>query len=264
MKIAIGFYGLVGGKIGKNGIGESLDPKEAFDFYSENVFDKKHSIDKFIHTWSVEHKEKLESLYKPINSIYQEQLKFPESRYHPEVIEFERKLSLKKLFFKSKFNLQLDNLKKNSFRAFSRWYSNKKVLDLIRSYEIENNFKYDFVLITRLDLGFFKKLDFNELDSKTFYAGYRNNVPNKKNNFKGDCKNEFSDLEFNDLWFISSSDNMNKFSKLFNEIFKYNISPHRSSYQHTTNFVKPKRIEYFLYRWFDFELIRRKFHEAIK
>ena len=118
------------------------------------------------------------------------------------------------------------------------------------------------VMITRLDLGFFKRVNFKELDVNNFYAGYRNNAPSIKNKFKGDYKNEYIGKQFSDLWFISNSDNMKKFSKLFDYINNYDISPHTSSYQHTVKYVKPIKIEYKFFRWFDYELIRRKVYDS--
>ena len=39
MRIAICFYGLVGSKIGKNGVGEILDPRIAYNHYKKHIFD---------------------------------------------------------------------------------------------------------------------------------------------------------------------------------------------------------------------------------
>lgn len=262
MRIAIGFYGLVGSKVNKNGIGEALDPSEAFKFYKKNIFKVNSNIDVFIHTWSHEQKNQLEKLYKPIKSLYQKQIPFISSKTHPEIDSFKKNNYLKKLFFPNRYQNQLNELKKSSFRAHSRWYSNKQVLNLINSHEKKQKLKYDFIMVTRLDVGFFKKLEFKSLDKNVFYAGYRNNAPNKSNNFKGDHNNEYLGKEFNDLWFISNSKNMNRLSKLFDNINNYKISPHISSYQHTIEFIKPEKIKYFLYRWFDYELIRRKFYDS--
>ena len=97
MRIAIGFYGLVGSKVNKNGIGEALNPSEAFKFYNKNILQVNSNIDVFIHTWSHDQKNQLEKLYKPIKSLYQKQLPFISSRNHPEIVFFKKNNNLKKL-----------------------------------------------------------------------------------------------------------------------------------------------------------------------
>ena len=52
MKVAICFYGLVGGKSKKFGKGEQLDPIEAHYFYKKNVFSQLSNYDIFIHSQS--------------------------------------------------------------------------------------------------------------------------------------------------------------------------------------------------------------------
>jgi len=51
---------------------------------------------------------------------------------------------------------------------------------------------------------------------------------------------------------------MDIFSKLYDHIEKYDVSPHRSSRQHVDAFVGKNKIRYTMFRWFDHELIRRK------
>ena len=267
MRIAICFYGLVGSRVNKNGEGEDLDPKVAYKYYKEFILNNaKDKIDIFIHTWSIDHKKELLKIYNPKLSVFEEQKQFKKSLLHPDIKKFKSIFNLKNLILKflfvKKYHSRLEMLKKQSFRAYSRWYSNKRVLELMNTYQSKEKIMYDCVMVTRLDIGFFKKINFHDLELSNFYAGYRNNAPNKKNNFKGDYENELSDKEFNDLWFISNSRDMIKFSKLFDLIENYNISPHKSSFQHVNKYVKPKKIEYLMYRWFDFELIRRKLYDS--
>ena len=45
---------------------------------------------------------------------------------------------------------------------FSRWYSAKMANELKRQHEEKNNFKYDFVMLTRLDLAYLVDFDFSK------------------------------------------------------------------------------------------------------
>jgi hypothetical protein len=266
MKIAICFYGLVGSKELKNGNGEALDPKIAYEFYKKHIFNKNDEIDIFIHSWSIEERDSLIGLYNPKKEIIENQILFPKSSEH---------LNLYGSSFKSKLRLFLFKFSKNngsanhivgkindSFRAYSRWYSSKKVLELKKEYEEEYNFVYDSVMITRLDVGFFTDLEFKNYDMQYFYASHRNDAPSKENNFIANKENHFKDTQFQDLWFFSNSKNMDKFSLLYDKIEEYGVSPHISSRQHVDKVIGKNKVKYTMYRWFDYELIRRKFFEA--
>ena len=61
-----------------------------------------------------------------------------------------------------------------------------------------------------------------------------------------------------DLWFFSNSQNMDKFGKLYDTISKYKESPHISSYQHVARCIGRRKIRYTMFRWFDYEIARRK------
>ena len=86
-------------------------------------------------------------------------------------------------------------------------YGLKKSVELMTEYEKKHNFTYDFVLLTRLDLLWLKELNFSLLDKNKFY------VPEwGKNNWITKCKN------YNEVlgcWYLSNSNNIKKFSKLY-------------------------------------------------
>ena len=52
----------------------------------------------------------------------------------------------------------------------SQGYTRKTAVRLALNYEIENNFEYDFILLTRFDLAWFKQFNFNQLDTSKVYA----------------------------------------------------------------------------------------------
>jgi hypothetical protein len=262
VKVALCFFGLVGGRVTKTGNGEDLDPTIAYEYYKKHLLDMNDQVDVFIHSWSYNSKDRLIELYKPKKACIENQID-----YQKEVKNFNNKFpayrsKLKLIFFKI-FNknayIKLINLKdKELFRAYSRWHSSKKSLDLKKEYENENGFKYDAVMITRLDVGFFSELVFDKYDMKYFYASHRNGAPRKSSNYKADYLNYDEGNTFLDLWFFSNSDNMDKFSLLYDYIENYGVSPHRSSRQHVDKFIGKDKVKYTMYRWFDHELIRRK------
>ena len=79
-------------------------------------------------------------------------------------------------------------------------------------------------------------------------------MPNKQNNQEG--------RGFMDLWFFSNSKLMDKFGSLYDNISNYDISPHRSSFQHVAQITK--RVKYKFYRWNDYELVRRKIFKSLR
>ncbi len=266
MKIAICFYGLVGSKVGKNGLGENLDPSIAYEYYKKHIIDLNDEVDIFIHSWSIDSKEKLVELYKPKKECIEKQVDFLSyvDKFPNKFIGLKTKLKLLilKLFKKNKYRELVQNKDKEIFRAYSRWYSSKKVLELKKEYEDKNNFKYDVIMVTRLDLGFFSDVVFDKYDMNYFYASHRNDASTKQNNYQANYKNHFKDTQFLDLWFFSNSENMDKFALLYNEIENYGVSPHVSSKQHVDKVIGKDKIKYTMYRWFDHELIRRKLFES--
>ena len=91
----------------------------------------------------------------------------------------------------------------------------KKVNDLKREYE-KKNFKYDLVMLTRLDLAFMTNFDFKKINNN-FYCSNHNDVPTPKNNYKQEIElnNKTNEKGISDFWFISSSYNIDKFASLY-------------------------------------------------
>lgn len=268
MKIAICFYGLVGSKADKNGTGVPLDPEIAYKLNNKNIIlnnkSAGHEVDVFIHSWSHEFKDELLSLYQPKASMIEKQKDFPTSKKIANNRDFSEfvKMTFSVLKKPKKVFELVANNKKEAFRAFSRWYSNKTVLNLKDEYENTNGFKYDCVMVIRLDVGFYTPLDFSSYDMTSFYASNWNDYPIESNNYTVNQKNHNLGKGFLDFWFFSNSSNMSKFSELYDQINNYHVSPHRASYQHASSFTD--QIKYTKYRWSDFEMIRRKEFNAVK
>jgi len=264
MRVAICFYGLVGSRSGKGGESVSLDPAISFDLYKKHIFEKNKNVDVFIHSWSVECQHALKNLYQPRLSVFQKQLQFPESKtkiYTKRSFLSRLNYLVGRLVHSKKFRKMKEGNEKGCFRSYSRWYSSKKVLGLKKEYEREHGFEYDAVMITRLDVGFFKDLVFDDYDMECFYASHRNTPPWRSESGEADRNNNFQETEFSDFWFFSNSGNMDKFATVFDELNNYDeISPHISSKTHVDKHIGSEKIRYVFYRWFDHEMIRRKFY----
>jgi len=232
MKVAVCLFGIVGGRSGKNGQGGYIDYELCAEHYKKHIFNN-NDVDVFIHTWSHELEEELTRLYNPKDAIFEKQIEFKPKASH---------------------------------RGKSRWYSNKSVLDLVRKSENKSGKKYDAVMVTRFDTMFLKDMLFDEYDPSYFYAPNWNNPPLKRCGSDNPVKRINASLAranskspgFSDLWFLSNSDYMHSFSKLYNQYDKYHPSPHRASWSHVHTFVPAKMVAYSMHRWFDFELYRWK------
>ena len=92
-----------------------------------------------MHSWSTDYEKGLVDVYKPKNYIIEKQIDFKQS-----------------------------SVRQNSIA--SRWYSLAMVNQLKSLYEEENDFKYDWVMLSRFDYVFNKDLIFKDLDNKYFCA----------------------------------------------------------------------------------------------
>lgn len=227
MKVALCLYGLVGGMVGKDGKGGSLDGSIAFEHYKKHVLDK-NDVDVFVHTWSVESKDSVLNLYKPKSYLIEPQRDFGIDR------------------------------KKYMFRAHSRWYSTKESVRLKREYESNNGFTYDCVMLGRFDVAWFTDVIFDKFDMSYFWASNWNDAPHAADGWKGNRRNySTKGTGLLDLWFFSNSKFIDKFATLYDNIGKYSQEYMTvASMQHARNCTS--RINYTFYRWWDYELVRRK------
>ena len=185
MKIAV----CLSGKFtGKNDRGDIQGFEEPYNYLYENII-KNNDVDIYIHGWDddPEATKKLIELYKPKKHLVEKQIVFehPHSDY-----DFKNYQSLPS---DTTTQLLLQNI-------YSRFNSNKKVTDLIEG-------DYDFVLLTRFDSIFFEPFLFNGLNNEHFYVS---NWWANKNGYG-----------FNDAWFMSSKDNIIKFTEIYDNLDNY-------------------------------------------
>ena len=269
MRIALCLYGMIGSKYGNGLKKQNLSPSIAARYYKKNIinYSKKNKVDVFIHSWSYDYKEKLIKLYKPKEFIFEKQ-----KNYKSDLIN---KISKKRIsykdylkdlfnffFYKKKYYERVKHIKETTYRGLSRWYSSKKSIELVEKYLKNKNLKYDFIMVSRFDVAFYKPILFNKYDPEKFWVSYWNDNPTAKIKKSPKKNNVNIGTHLMDLWFFSNQSNMIKFSKLFDHAENYHYSPHISSLEHI-NFLKLD-ISYTLCKWFDYDLIRRAFFKSTK
>ena len=219
-KIAFCLFGGIGYKDKWPRSNEFLDPEICYKQYKYfNIL--KDNYDVFYHVWDNPYKDKIQNLYKPKKHICEP--------------------------FK-KFSVSTGS---RSFSNWSRWYSTLKVNELKKEYEKENNIKYDYVFVTRFDIGFFTELNFKEYNPKYFWVGH------DKNNLKKD-KNYYSS-RIPDYWFFSNSEKIDNFSQLFLNIEEHSkggFDQHKTAKNMLDKLGYTNSIKYILNRDIDNALIR--------
>jgi len=213
----------------------STNPQIAFGSIKKQIIDK-YDADVFIHSWSTSHENELKKLYNPITSVFEKQIDFSMNLQNYGIndgpmdswaISKESLFSYKALLPAHPEYLKL--LKQHSFRTQSRWYSNSKVIKLKRQYEIENNFRYDFVITTRFDCFFKKFITIDDNTKNGFYASKRHGRVDEN-------------LAFYDLFFMGDSETMDKFSTIYDYVYDYSIRPPFAARQHVERFVGKEKI----------------------
>ncbi len=244
MKIALCLFGHIGGKKSTNG---SLEGDgnllRVFNSYKGKII-KDNDVDIFIHSWSKDYEEEILRTYKPNDSLIQKQKDFSEIRLDDYSMKHIDSYSI---IFKSHQDQTPKKLKELAIRSSSRWYSNSKVLEIMKNYSRNHKINYDFVFQGRLDLLFFKKLDFQNLDNKYFYCPTREIE-------KGKTVNEF--------FLISNQRNAELFSEIYKYKNEYSIRPAVAAKQHLDRYnIRTREIFEFLK---DFNILRLQEEKELK
>ena len=220
MRTALCLYGIVGGDSGKGGSGSSAETlKIGQKHYKKYLIDTNHDVDVFVHTWSVDQKNRIEKLYSPKKAVYEPQITFKIPKWVRGTPE-----------------------RKNNH--YSKWYSTKRTVDLKRAYEEEHGFKYDFVITSRFDIALTTPFQFDGFNQDKLYAGHWCKILNNNGQdvFKGGrgplyammkkgSKVEHfkhthtgyphTDEGLIDQWFFSGSKNMDLFTALYDQLDEY-------------------------------------------
>ena len=169
--------------------------------YMDRKLLSKHNVDVFIHSWDLENKEKILSLYNPIDSVFEQQKDFSK--------ELEK--GNESYFFEK--GAYYHN---TMFKTFSVSFSRSQSVQLKKLYETKNDFLYDCVVMARFDLGqrgkehsqkyYATNFNFNEtLDMSYVYSAFWDQLNHG----------------FADHWFFSNSKNMDVVSSLHDNLLDY-------------------------------------------
>lgn len=217
MKTAICMYGKAGGLKGKDGIGGTVDLEACYRSYYKKVFSKNPKPDIFIHCWSPEERDRIEKLYQPIVSFYENPLPPPD----PVSKQFREYLTM------------------------SRWLSTKRSLLLKQKWEKTAGEKYDCVMILRFDSVFHRPLIFSDYDLQYFWAGLKTGIQRP-----GEGKK--AGLWLQDFWFFSNSKTMDYLGTMSDNLLSKNS--HKAVHAHMQKFGEIKIAmecprDFDLYRW---------------
>lgn len=175
--------------------------------WKKNVIEN-NNADVFVHSWSLDYKDTILQNYNPKKYIFEKQKRF--------------KKQINDTFLNAPSMYRLSN--EEVIR--SKYYSMCKSIDLLNEYEKENNFKYDVILIARMDLVWFNKINLSEIDSNYFYTSNWNYAFDKNKGRNLMCNGKALPL---DHFFIANSNDIKIFGKLYDEIdnfIKY-ANPHK-------------------------------------
>ena len=261
MRIALCLHGLVGSKSSKYGGKDNINIEIPYKFLRKNLLNSnKNKFDIFLHSQSYEEKKRLLRLYKPKLYKIEKQKNFDFSKNHPhlknlKLLKF--KMYFERLFGKDDTEKKIVYLTKKAYASYSRWYSFGQSINLKRKYEKLKKFRYDLVFITRYDLIIKRKFKLETFNKFKLTVSNHNTIPAPKNDYKVKARknNITKEKGISDLWFASSSKNMDKFANLYKKISSYPLSVHFSSYYHSQHINLDLDFRY--YRYFDFELLRR-------
>lgn len=152
------------------------------------------NMDVFIHCWSPKYQDEYLNDYKPKDYLFEQEKKWPCRKGFERIIDY---------------NNSLDEIMQ------SVHYSLKQSVDMKTKYEIKNNFKYDFVMIARMDIVWFKeqKIENYNLDKSYIYTSPWN--------YAFDIHKNMDTPYIFDHYMITGTDMANTISNIFYSIDKY-------------------------------------------
>ena len=160
MKIALCLSGYVGA-MEKFHEGEKLliDINEGYSYIKKNII-QNYDVDTFLFSFDKDRRNEMISTYNPIRYRIPKQkrlFKINHKHYgnelHPDNDKAARNWYISKIIFATQ----------------SQFYSRQKVIELKSNYEKQKGFKYDWVVIARMDMGYFKPFVFEGKDQSKLY-----------------------------------------------------------------------------------------------
>jgi hypothetical protein len=186
-KIALCYFGNCGWELDSGGNKVMLHPQTCFNSVNNYIIKNNNNIDIFVHSWSVDQKSEILKTFKPALFTIEEQKVFydqiDEQKQKNKTFIDRKYLFLEKLRSLNNKKSNVDDYKEYTNRAFSRWYSTKKVIELKKQYETKNNIRYDYVMLLRMDVEFYTNIKFGNYNPYLFYAGDPSNLSFKMHNY---------------------------------------------------------------------------------
>lgn len=217
-KIALLLHGGTG-SANKYGMNGTIDVQYGYNHAKEHILDVngEDNVDVFMHSWNVDHKEKLIDLYSPAEYYFEPQImfNFKYSVGNPNANSGKQVKMLDGTY--------VGNESMRFHSMFSRWYSAKMSNEIRLMYQKKNNIEYDFVMLSRFDLAWNVDVDFSKIEKNKFIV----NPPFARD---GLC---------HDLFFIADSEKMNVFCQMYDYIktIKHFDHPHIHSHKLAYNLI---------------------------
>jgi hypothetical protein len=208
VKIALCLHGYFSNA---GGIQASIDGHS----YIDRKLLQRNDVDVFIHSWDLDNKERVLSLYNPVSHLFEEQIQFKD-----ELSEINQDF----FFGTAKRAPGMYHIN-TVFKGLSFLYSRKAAIELKKKYEEQNGFEYDCVILARFDLGQRGKEHFQK-----YYATNFNFDADLDMNYVYSAYWDQLNHGYADHWFFSNSSNMNLLSLAFDKVKEY--------YQPDSEYVK--------------------------
>jgi len=160
-----------------------IDINEGYTSIKENII-QDYDVDTFIFSFDINRKDEILETYNPIRYQIEEQIKefkIPHQKYKG-----------------SMWGMPLST---SVFAVQSQHYSRQKAIQLKAEYEKENNFKYDLVIMARMDMDYFTPFVFEDKNPEKLYIAGPS-APDRVNEF----------------YLLSGSDVMDKVGDFYNDI----------------------------------------------
>lgn len=222
MKVAIGFFGVLGGAGKGSSDGKQKEILQiAVDHYRKNIFEPNEKddtrVDTFCHSWSKPFEDQIARVINPSDLWVEEQEVFDVPSW-------------------------VGPFPERNQAHYSRWRSTQKVMQLVEKAEETSHTPYDIVMLTRYDIAFQKPFVFSEYEPGCFWIQpwcrpYKNGklVSNKDfyrvKDQLGEIVIKHEGWPFDeigetrnallDFFFFSSSRNMKKFGALYGHLNEY-------------------------------------------
>ena len=279
-RVAVCLYGMLG-RYNDDPNELPKDSKYALKSLFENVLENV-DYDIFLHTWSNQHLSKSIEYLKPLKYCITPPINF--SHLDQKTLYLSSLNSLKQGIKKFITHLLLitpngKDQKQKLDNIFRRYYSSSASTLLMKEHVLRSNTKYSHIFVSRLDLEYLSKFNFDELSNQKIYLGgscelqskssaktkpiryYHSLKQNNTYNLKrADYPNPAN--VFEDFWYICNFNNSLIISDIFLKLNDYiksgtRANSHHLLTRHLRDSFSSEKICLYKNRIFDFDLSRR-------